>query len=151
MTGGHMEPVHESLRAYKAAGVHLELVTLIVPEHNDSPEHLRQLADWVVADLGPDVPLHFSRFSPMYKLTNLRRTPTETLEMARETAMAAGVKYAYIGNVPGNDGENTYCPSCKELLIRRLGYQTEVVGMTLATGQCNHCNEKIPGIWTKQG
>ncbi len=147
MTGGRLEPVQESLRAYVEAGVHTELVTLIVPGYNDDPDQLRQLADWVVDALGPDVPMHFSRFSPMYKLTNLRRTPTETLEMARQVAMDAGVRYAYIGNVPGNDGENTYCPACKALLIRRVQYETTIEGLSLPDGVCGTCGERIPGIW----
>lgn len=145
MTGGRLGPVQETLRRLHKAGVHLELVNLIVPTHNDSDEMLRGLAEWVVSELGPDIPLHFSRFSPMYKLANLPPTPVETLERAREIALDAGLHYPYLGNVPGNDGENTICPSCKETVIRRVGYETTVVA--LADGACTHCGQTIPGIW----
>ncbi len=150
MCGGRLAPIQEALKLYKEHGVHTELVTLVVPGFNDAPQHLRTLCDWVVESLGPDTPIHFSRFSPMYKLTNVRRTPTETLEQARSIAMEAGVRYAYIGNVPGNDGENTYCPACKKLLISRRGYKTQVEGLDLAAGACSHCQEPIAGIWTNE-
>ncbi len=146
MTGGRLGPVQETLRRLRKGGVHVELVNLVVPTHNDGDDDLRALCEWVAGELGPETPMHFSRFSPMYKLTNLPPTPVETLERARAIALDAGLHYPYLGNVPGNDGENTYCPGCKELLIRRVGYQTEVVG--LSEGACQHCGQRIPGIWS---
>jgi len=145
MTGGRLAPVQDALRRMREAGVHIETVTLLVPGYNDSPEQLRDLCEWVRDDLGADTPMHFSRFHPLYKLTNLRPTPVETLELAHSIAREVGIRYPYIGNVPGNDAENTTCPGCSELLIRRLGYRTEVVA--LADGKCSHCNHPIPGIW----
>jgi len=147
MTGGRLAPVQQALKRMKAAGVHVETVTLVVPGQNDSREHLQRLCEWVCCELGDDTPMHFSRFHPQYKLTNLRPTPVETLEMAHGVAREAGIRFAYLGNVRGNDAENTYCPACRQQLIRRVGYKTEVVGMT--GGRCSHCNEAIPGIWTK--
>ena len=145
MTGGRLAPVQDSLKRYRERGVHLELVTLMVPTHNDAPDDVRRLCDWVVEALGPDTPIHFSRFMPLYKLTHLPPTPVETLERAHAIAGEAGLRYAYLGNVPGNDAENTYCPACRELLIRRVGYRTEVVALT--GGRCTHCDQVIPGIW----
>ncbi len=145
MTGGRLAPVQDALRRFREHGTHLELVNLVVPTHNDDDDSLRRLCGWVAEALGPDTPVHFSRFMPMYKLTGLPPTPVETLERAHAIAREAGLRFAYLGNVPGNDAENTYCPGCRELLIRRLGYETEVVA--LVDGRCKHCNEAIPGIW----
>ena len=146
MTGGRRAPVQDVLRRFREGGTHLELVNLVVPTHNDADDDLRRLCDWVAEDLGPDTPVHFSRFVPLYKLTSLPPTPVETLERAHAIAKQAGLRYPYLGNVPGNDAENTYCASCGDLLIRRVGYTTEVVG--LAGGSCNSCNAQVPGIWS---
>ena len=146
MTGGRLAPVQEALRRFREGGTHLELVNLVVPTHNDGDDALRRLCDWVAEDLGPDTPVHFSRFVPLYKLTNLPPTPVETLERAHAIAKEAGLRYPYLGNVPGNDAENTFCPSCGELLIRRVGYTTEVVA--LVDGRCGSCNAQVPGIWS---
>lgn len=145
MTGGRLAPVQDSLLRYRDHGVHLELVNLMIPTHNDSPDDVRRLCDWVAESLGPDTPVHFSRFMPLYKLTNLPPTPVETLERAHGIAREAGLRFPYLGNVPGNDAENTYCPACGELLIRRIHYRTEVVA--LVGNRCGSCEENIPGIW----
>ncbi len=145
MTGGRMAPVLATLIRLKEAGVHVETVTLMIPGRNDSEADLRRMSRWVVDALGPDTPMHFSRFHPMYKLTNLSPTPVETLELARSVALDEGVQFAYIGNVPGNDGENTYCPSCSKVVMRRMGYDTTVVA--LENGRCTHCDHAIPGVW----
>jgi len=105
-----LEPVLAGLRVIRESGVHLEIVNLVIPTLNDSPDDLRELARWVVTELGPDVPLHFSRFYPQYRLTNLPPTPVETLEEARSIAMEEGARYVYVGNVPGHPAESTYCP-----------------------------------------
>jgi pyruvate formate lyase activating enzyme len=103
-----------------------------------------EMCKWIVENLGEDVPVHFSRFFPHYKLKNLPPTPFETLRNAWETALNAGLRYAYIGNIRSN-AENTYCPNCKRLLIERIGYlvrQNNIVG-----GKCRYCGTQIAGLW----
>ncbi len=145
MSGGSLAPVLRSLRILHEEGVHLEVTTLIVPGRNDSPEMIRRQCEWMVENLGPDVPLHFSRFHPQYKLTDLPPTPVETLEHARDIAHAAGLRYVYIGNVPGHDASDTRCPSCGASLIERVGYSVEITG--LSDGRCAVCGAPISGVW----
>jgi pyruvate formate lyase activating enzyme len=143
--GGELEPVLQTLRTIFDQGVHLEIVNLVVPTLNDDLEQLRSLARWVTQELSPNVPLHFSRFQPQYKLMNLPPTPIETLEKAYEIAFEEGVRFAYIGNVPGHRGNNTYCPNCGEPLIIRTGFS--VSEYHLIEGRCAFCEEVIPGVW----
>jgi pyruvate formate lyase activating enzyme len=140
-----LEPVLTSLRIVREEGVYLEIVNLVVPPFNDDPEVIREMCRWIVENLGDDVPLHFTRFFPNYKLTHLPPTPVRTLEMARKIARDVGLKYVYIGNVPGHDGNNTYCPGCGELLVLRLGFA--VLENNVVDGRCKFCGERIPGIW----
>ena len=140
-----LQPVLEAIRLIARSGVHLEIVNLVVPSLNDDPADMRALARWVRDEAGPDVPLHFSRFYPQYKLLNLPPTPLESLEEARNTALAEGLHYVYIGNVPGHPGEHTYCPRCGEIVIRRAGMST--VEMHLQAGRCAYCGQEIPGVW----
>ncbi len=142
---GQVEPVLKSLQVIRELGVWLEIVVLLVPTLNDSEEEITDLTRWVKANLGGDVPLHFTRFHPTYRLTNLPPTPVATLERAWEIGRAAGLDYVYLGNVAGHPGENTVCPGCGEILIRRLGFQ--VISNTLAAGACPGCHRKIPGVW----
>jgi pyruvate formate lyase activating enzyme len=143
--GAELGPVLEAIRIIYESGVHLEIVNLVVPTLNDSLEQLRALAQWIAQDLSPDVPLHFSRFHPQYKLTNLPPTPVETLDRARETAMEEGVHFVYVGNVPDHPGNHTYCPACGEVLIARQGFT--VTEYHLQEGVCAYCGEPIPGVW----
>ncbi len=145
MTGGSLQPVLDTLIRLKDLKVHTELVTLIVPGKNDDPEQLRAMCRWIRQELGPDVPLHFSRFYPQYKLKSLPPTPVATLELARKIAMEEGLHYVYIGNAPGNDAEHTICPRCQAKLIERRGYQVDV--KELQDGRCRKCGLPIPGIW----
>ncbi len=140
-----LEPVLVAIRTIYESGIHLELVNLVVPTLNDNLEQLRALARWVAHELSPDVPLHFSRFHPQYKLTNLPPTPVERLEQAREIALAEGVRFVYMGNVPGHAGNNTYCPVCGQAVIVRQGFA--VLEYHLEGGVCAHCGEAIPGVW----
>jgi pyruvate formate lyase activating enzyme len=140
-----LQPVLETMKTIHRQGVHLEIVTLVVPTLNDQPEQLGDLCRWIVDELGPDVPIHFSRFHPLYKLTHLPMTPVETLEQAREIAMEQGIRYAYIGNVPGHPGDNTYCHCCGEMIIRRLGFS--ILENHIMDGKCEYCGQSIPGIW----
>ena len=140
-----LRPVLRSLKQVARSGRHLEIVNLVVPTLNDSDEMLNGLCDWVVGELGPDVPVHFTRFHPDYKLLNLAPTPVSTIERARDMAMSKGMHYAYVGNVPGHAGNNTYCPRCGQIVIGRDGmFVTE---MHLKDGGCEFCAEPIPGVW----
>jgi pyruvate formate lyase activating enzyme len=142
---GALAPVLASLKQLRARGVHLELVNLMVPGRNDDPAAVRAMCRWVRDELGPDTPLHFTRFYPLYRLKTLPPTPQATLEAAYAAAKEEGLNFAYIGNVPGHPAENTFCPQCKALLIRRVGYSTRVEGMK--DGRCAACGRQIPGIW----
>lgn len=145
MTGGRLAPVLDSLQTLHQAGVHLELVTLLVPGKNDDPETLARMCRWIVEELGPDTPLHFSRFYPMYRLQHVAPTPVARLETARDVALAAGLRYVYIGNVAGHVAQNTVCPECETLLIQRDGYSVRVASME--QGVCTVCGLAVPGIW----
>lgn len=140
-----LAPVLETLKILKDKGVWLEVGYLVIPTVNDSPEEIGVMVKWVKENLGPDVPLHFLRFFPQHKLTNLPPTPVATLENAYETAKNAGLNYVYIGNVPGHKAENTYCPKCKKLLIERKGYFIEQNNIN--NGLCKFCGHKIAGVW----
>ncbi len=145
LCGAKLEPVQETLRGMKAAGVHVEVTTLIVPGLNDDPAELKSLAEFLVRDLGPDTPWHISRFHPTYRLTDRPPTPVKTLQAAREIGRLAGLKHVYTGNVPGDEGENTFCPSCGEMLIERLGFR--VGNVRLKDGRCVKCGAAVVGVW----
>jgi len=149
LTEGNLKPVLTSLKNLKNWGVHTEIVTLVVPGKNDDMQQIRAMARWIRDELSPDVPLHFSRFYPLYKLKSLSPTPVATLEEAWKCARGEGLNYVYIGNVPGHDAEHTYCPGCKTRLIERTGYRIEV--LELKDGQCGKCGHPIPGIWRPPG
>jgi pyruvate formate lyase activating enzyme len=140
-----LKPVLRTITQIAKRGVHLEIVNLVVPTLNDSEKSFQDLAGWVAGELGPDVPLHFTRFHPDYQLLNLPDTPISTLTRAREIAMAKGINYAYVGNVPDHPGNNTYCPSCKKVVIERLGFF--VTARNLKGGRCGFCNHPIAGVW----
>jgi pyruvate formate lyase activating enzyme len=107
---------------------------------------IRQMSEWLVSNGFKDNPLHFNRFFPLYKLTNLPYTPLETLEKARAIAQKAGMKYVYIGNVPGTDYENTVCPSCKKTLVVRRGFT--ILENNIRNAACRFCGTAIPGNWS---
>jgi pyruvate formate lyase activating enzyme len=140
-----LKPVLDSIRTIYQSGVHLEIVNLVVPTLNDSLEQLRTLARWLSQEVSPDVPLHFSRFYPQYKLSNLPPTPVETLDQARQIAMEEGMRFVYVGNVPGDPGNNTFCPRCGKEIIVREGFA--VLEYHLRNGACTFCGENIPGVW----
>jgi pyruvate formate lyase activating enzyme len=140
-----LEPVLRSIKQVSRSGVHLEIVNLVVPSLNDSEKMLRELAKWVVGELGPDVPVHFTRFHPDYRLLNLSPTPISTLERAYDVARAEGLHYPFVGNVPGHPGNNTYCPRCGKVVIARSGFF--VTKISLRDGCCEFCGEPIAGVW----
>ena len=143
--GAKLEHVQETLRNMKAMGVFVEVTTLVVPGLNDDPAELKALAEFLVRDLSPDTPWHISRFHPTYRLTDRPPTPIKTLQAAREIGRQAGLKHVYTGNVPGDEGENTFCPSCGETLIERLGFRVGEV--RLKNGRCAKCGTAIEGVW----
>lgn len=145
MTEGSLQPVLGTLKTLRARKIHTEIVNLMITGKNDGPDQVRGMCDWVVRELGADVPLHFTRFYPRYKLKSLPPTPVSTLEAARETAMAAGLQFVYLGNVHPHPAENTYCPDCKACVIARRGYQVDLTGFE--EGKCRACGREIPGIW----
>jgi pyruvate formate lyase activating enzyme len=142
---GTVRPVQQCLIDAVAMGVHVEVINLIIPTLNDKPEEIRHLARWVKTNLGSDIPLHFSRFFPQYKMQHLPPTPLATLDTARQIALEEGLYYVYIGNIRSPQGENTYCPGCHKLLIERQGYV--VVANNLKDGCCPGCGKKIYGVW----
>lgn len=147
MTEGTLQPVLRTIKTLRHQGVHVELVNLMIPTKNDDSHVVKEMCQWIKEEVGPAVPLHFNRFYPLYKLRNLPPTPVRTLERARETALAVGLEYVYIGNVPGHAGENTYCPHCKKVLIARRGYY--ILANHVIKGRCRYCGKEIPGIWEK--
>src|SRR4030066_2327248 len=122
LCGGELNPVLETLKTLKKEKVHLEITNLIIPTKNDEISEIKKMCLWIKRELGADTPIHFSRFYPLYKLKTLPPTPVSTLEKARSVAMSAGLEYVYIGNVPGHEGENTFCPNCRKRIIRRIGF-----------------------------
>ena len=146
VVSGELGPVLEALKIIRASGVWLEIVYLVIPTLNDDPKEIGRMAAWIKAELGPHVPVHFSRFHPQYLLKNLPATPVSSLERCRHAALEAGLKYVYLGNVPGHEGENTVCHSCGEVLVRRVGYR--ILANELRDGRCRHCKTKIPGVWS---
>jgi len=142
----HLRPVLETLERVREVGTWLEIVVLTIPTFNDDPGVVSAMCRWIVQKLGRDVPLHFTRFHPMYKLVDLPPTPVATLERSRKIALDAGIRFAYAGNIPGDPGENTTCPSCKTLLVRRAGFR--VAENLIANGKCPSCGAKIPGVWS---
>ena len=142
---GNLETVLKTLKILKKNKVWLEITTLVVPGLNDGLDKIKQMCIWIKENLGPDVPLHLSRFMPQYKLTSLNPTPVETLEKAREVALSAGLHFVYLGNVPGHIAENTYCPVCKKAIIQRRGFT--VLSNDIVKGKCKSCGREIPGVW----
>jgi len=143
--GGRLKPVLDSLVVLKEEGVWLEITNLVIPTLNDDMSRIREMCAWIAKELGPDVPLHLSRFFPYYKLKNLPPTPLATLTLARKTAMDAGLKYVYIGNIR-SEAENTYCPKCKKVLLERIGYMVQQ--NNIADSRCRFCSTKIAGVWS---
>jgi pyruvate formate lyase activating enzyme len=142
-----LEPVLDTLKTIKQQGVWLEITNLLIPGFNDQPEKIKEMCVWIKDNLGADVPLHFSRFMPAFKLENLPPTPVEKLKEAYDIAKAVGLNYVYIGNVPGCPEESTYCPRCGKVVIKRQGYQIQE--NNIIKGKCKFCGYEIAGKWDK--
>ncbi|MGA2298319.1 MAG: AmmeMemoRadiSam system radical SAM enzyme [FCB group bacterium] len=145
LNGASLQPVLNSLKTYRKKNVWLEIVNLVVPNWTDDMNMIKSMCEWLVKNDLSSCPLQFLRFFPLYKLTQLPPTPISTLEKAREIALKAGMKYVYIGNVPGNPAENTYCPKCKKLIIERRGIY--LLNNYVTKSRCKFCGEKIDGVW----
>ena len=142
-----VEPVYECLKALKQHGIHVEVTNLVIPKLGESEERLRDLANWIRDQLGKDTPTHILRFYPSYDLIDIPETPASTIERAVQIVRQTGIRYVYAGNLPGSKGENTYCPSCNELLIGRYGFTILKWNLT-KNMTCPKCGEKIPIIGT---
>ncbi|NOR25633.1 MAG: AmmeMemoRadiSam system radical SAM enzyme [Desulforhopalus sp.] len=140
-----MTPVLNTLKLIKQEGKWLEIVNLLVPTLNDDMKLIHEMCVWIRENLGPEVPVHFSRFFPAYKMKHLPPTPVKTLEKARKTAIAEGIKFVYIGNVPGHKYNSTFCPECGKKIISRIHFSVRSV--KLKNGRCKYCNYPVPGIW----
>jgi len=141
--GAKLQPVLDSLRKMKEVGIWLEITTLLIPGFNDSPEELMDIATFI-GSLGSETPWHISRFYPQFKMRNVSATPVSSLHRACHIGKEAGLKYVYSGNVPGDEGENTYCSNCNELLISRYGYK--IIDDNLSGRFCSHCGKELEGI-----
>lgn len=141
--GASLAPVLETIGRMWELGIWVEVTTLIIPGRNDSEEELRWVAEFLVG-ISPDIPWHVSRFVPAYRARDLPPTPRSTLRRAREIGLSAGLRFVYMGNVPG-EGEDTPCPSCGKVLVRRLGFY--VRQNHIQDGHCPHCGAVIPGVW----
>lgn len=143
--GSHLQPVLETLQYLKhETDVWLELTTLLIPGLNDSAEEIKAMSNWIIKELGADVPLHFSAFHPDYKLNDVPPTPPETLIQARSIALDAGLHYVYTGNVHYLEGDTTYCPACKSAVIVRDWYEIQQYHLT-SDGHCENCHAAVAG------
>ncbi len=143
LSGIHLKNVLNTLEVLKEEGVWLEITNLIVPEYTDDLDEIKRMCNWLVINGFSEVPLHFSKFYGTHKLSHLPKTSLTKLEMAYDIARTAGMKYVYLGNVYHHKAENTYCPECNTLLIKRKGYQTEM--LNIKNGRCLQCNTMIYG------
>lgn len=148
LNGGRLKPVLNTLKTLHENKIHFEMATLVVPGYTDDTEMIKKMCGWILTNLGPDYPLHFLRFFSKYKLDRLPPTPVSTLIRLRELAMTEGVRYVYVGNIPGHKGNNTYCHNCKRLLIKRQGFF--IPTYNLESNRCKFCKTVIPGVWGDQ-
>ncbi len=145
LSGGRLNPVLNTLKILRDEGVWVEITNLVIPGVTDDLTMIREMCEWLVKNGFADTPLHFSRFHPMFKMPDVPLTPVGVLNDAREIAMHAGIRFVYIGNVRGTNAENTFCPSCKKIIVEREGFR---VGARHMNGdRCSFCGEGIAGIW----
>jgi pyruvate formate lyase activating enzyme len=142
---GELQPVLDAIKIISQSKTWLEIVYLVIPTLNDKHSEIRALSRWILQEIGPEVPIHFTRFQPMYLLKNLPPTPESTLVEAHKVAKQEGLRYVYIGNVPGHKAENTYCANCQNTIIKRFQYHIQKIDMQ--DGKCKFCGNPIPGVW----
>lgn len=140
-----MGPILDNLRRLVQARVHVEITHIVIPTLNDDSSSLERLVQWIRTELGASIPLHFARFYPLYKLTNLPPTPVTVLENAYSIARTAGLQYVYLAKITGHRTEHTYCPRCGNSVISRVGFM--VGKIHLNKGRCQFCQQAIPGRW----
>ncbi len=146
LNSGKLQPILRTLKVLKELGVWVEIINLVVPTYTDNLETIRRMCGWMAKDLGPDQPLHFSRFHPQHKLTHLVPTPVDILVQAREAARREGLRYVYIGNVPGlREAQTTFCPNCKKAVVERDIFA--ITALNVSAGKCRFCASAIPGVW----
>lgn len=145
LTRGRLAPILDSIRIIKEQGRWLELTYLVIPQWSDDDTQISGFIKWVNENLGPDQPIHFLRFMPAYRLSNLPPTPPETLLAARRKALEAGMEYVYVGNLGGEGLEDTFCPQCKKAIIKRRIFS--VTENNIENGKCRFCKKSIPGYW----
>lgn len=145
LVSGQLRPVLDTLVLLRKENMWTEIVYLVIPGQNDDSKELTGMCRWIAAELGPEVPVHFTRFHPMYRLANVPATPLATLTMARKIGLDAGLHYVYTGNIPGDEGENTYCPNCHKRVIHRFGYT--ILENRIDHGRCPDCRALLAGVW----
>jgi len=145
LNAGKLQPVLDTLATMKKEGVWLEITNLVVPSWTDDLDMIKRMCGWLVENGFEENPLHFSRFHPMYKLTQLPPTPVNILKAAHGIALSEGLKHVYIGNVPGSDAESTICPQCKKTVILRRGYS--ILQNNISEGKCRFCGAPVAGVW----
>jgi pyruvate formate lyase activating enzyme len=145
LNAGKLQPILNTLKTLKENNVWLEITNLVIPSWTDDFEMIKQMCNWLVTNGFAENPMHFSRFLPLYKLTQLPETPLQTLLKARDIAEKAGLKYVYIGNIPSAGLENTKCPKCNKIVVERKGFSIEA--MNIKNGNCTFCGTKINGVW----
>ncbi|MGD0016134.1 MAG: AmmeMemoRadiSam system radical SAM enzyme [Verrucomicrobiia bacterium] len=144
---GRLKPILNTLKTLKDTGVWFEIINLVVPTYTDKPDTITRMCDWLAANIGPDHPIHFSRFHPAHKLEHLPPTPVETLLQARAIAQKAGLRYVYVGNVRGvPDVETTFCPGCKRAIVERDVFA--ITSFNIEAGHCKFCQTPIAGVWS---
>lgn len=145
MVSGELKPVLDTIELLKKHGMWTEIVYLVIPTKNDDPGEIREMAQWMLNSLGAATPIHFSRYYPQYLVKNIPPTPVSTLEKCHDICKKEGLHYVYIGNVPGNEAEKTFCPKCGQVVIDRIGYS--IAGINLKGNKCSKCGETIAGVW----
>lgn len=146
LSSGHLDPVLRTLKVFKDEGVWLEITHLVIPGWTDDLDMITRMCEWLTANGLHDCPLHFTRFNPLYRLTQLPVTPVSTLESAHEIGRKAGLRYVYVGNVPGHEAENTFCHKCGRMILERRGFS--ILSNHMTKGTCGYCGERIPGVWS---
>lgn len=147
LNAGSLKPILNTLKTLKEEGVWVEITNLIVPSWTDDMDMIKKMCEWLAENGLGEAPLHFSRFTPRYKLKHLPVTPVSKMNKARKIAQQAGMKYVYVGNVPGHEGESTFCPECEKVLLKRRGFY--ILQNNLNNNQCKYCGAKIAGVWEK--
>jgi len=146
ITFSHIEPVLDTIKwLVKETDVWVEITNLLIPDENDSPDEAKQMCEWILDNVGDDVPIHFTAFHPDFKMLDKPNTPPQTLAVARSIALEMGIKYCYVGNVHDPQGQTTYCPSCHTVLIERDWHS--ILTYRLDENQCPVCHTVIPGLY----